>query len=151
MSSRLGSFHHIGITVSDFERSLDFYTRVLGFELVFRSSASGEELSQAVGVPGADLLVAFLRVGSDYLELLHYLAPGGVQVSAHPNDPAATHIAFRVDDMAATLDRLKAENVPFVSAPLPIGEGPLAGSTFVYFHDPDGVTLELFSPGSGVA
>jgi catechol 2,3-dioxygenase-like lactoylglutathione lyase family enzyme len=144
MPIRASRVQHVGITVRDMERSLAFYRVVLGVEPDLVAEGSGEELSQAVGVSGAELSFAFLRVGDSILELLEYRAPEGRDFELRNCDVGATHVAFEVDDIDAARSRLEEAGVRFSSPPVRIEEGPLAGCAFVYFRDPDGVQLELF-------
>jgi catechol 2,3-dioxygenase-like lactoylglutathione lyase family enzyme len=57
--------HHIGITVSDLERSIKFYHEVLGLEFANEPTSvfSGEALAKGVGVPGASLRQVSFWVG----------------------------------------------------------------------------------------
>jgi catechol 2,3-dioxygenase-like lactoylglutathione lyase family enzyme len=50
-----------------------------------------------------------------------------------------------VTDLKEAMAALAADGIRFYSEPLDIEEGPLAGYSFVYFDDPDGITLELFA------
>ena len=69
--------HHVGITVADLDASIRFYHDVLGLEFANEPSPwfDGEELSRAVGVPGAALRQVSLLVGDTTLELLKYRSP----------------------------------------------------------------------------
>src|SRR5918912_2552950 len=67
----------IGITVSDLDRSVAFYSGVLTFEKVLEVEQAGDALEQLEGVFGARTRTARLRLGSECLELTEYLAPRG--------------------------------------------------------------------------
>lgn len=138
--------HHTGIIVKDLDRSIYFYHDLLGLEFEREPSPwfEGEELSRAVGVPGASLRQVCLRVGDDILELLEYGNP------PEPNDTPPTqnqlgamHVGLRVDDVAAVKADLESQGVEFLSDINIVDEGVLAGWRWVYLHDPDGITLEL--------
>jgi catechol 2,3-dioxygenase-like lactoylglutathione lyase family enzyme len=138
--------HHTGIVVSDLERSIDFYGGVLGLEMLTEPSPvfDAPELGEALGVPGAALRMATFRVGDDTLELLEYSAPPSpVDAPLPQNATGAHHVALHVDDIDATCEALVARGVNFLSAPNAIDEGVLQGWRWVYFTDPDGITLEL--------
>ena len=64
--------HHIGLTVASLERSLAYYKEMFGLEPEFVATGDGDDLSRAVGVPGAKLTFAFLRVGAGTVELIEY-------------------------------------------------------------------------------
>ena len=78
----------IGLTVSDLDRALDFYTKVLTFEKVSEVEVAGEEYEQLQGVFGLRMRVARLRLGEEFIELTDYLAPEGrtVPVDMRSND-----------------------------------------------------------------
>jgi catechol 2,3-dioxygenase-like lactoylglutathione lyase family enzyme len=138
--------HHVGITVSDLDRSIAFYTGVLGLELASEPTPVFDDpgLGTGVGVPGAALRCVLLRLGDGLLELLQYTAPASpVDTPLPQNALGAQHIAFHVDDVAARKSELEAAGVTFLSAINVVDEGVLAGWRWVYFTDPDGNALEL--------
>lgn len=141
---------HFSFTVGDMDRSVDFYTRVLGLELVHRQEQSNEYTRALVGFPDASLCIAQLRVpgqprgtSSHDLELVEYVAPRGTPYGGGRNRPGAAHLAFAVEDAHAEYDRLRNEGVTFVSPPQAITAGVNAGGYTCYFLDPDEITLEL--------
>lgn len=144
MSIQQTGVHHIGIPVSDMERSLKFYQDILGLEFVFVAEGSGPEISEAVGVPDAHLKFAFLKTGNTIVELLQYLQPEGKPYDRMNCDVGACHVAFEVADIDEAYQRLQAQGINFNAPPLHVEEGPLAGCAFAYFPDPDGVQLEIF-------
>jgi catechol 2,3-dioxygenase-like lactoylglutathione lyase family enzyme len=135
---------HVGITVSDLDRSLAFYRDNFGLEPSFVMDLSGPELEAAIGVPGADLRLAFLPAGSTFIELLQYNSPTGQPYALHNYDAGASHVALGVDDVQVAYEELTAKGVTFVAAPGRTATGPLAGTAYAYLKDPDGITIELF-------
>lgn len=146
--TRIGDVHHVGITVRDLEASLQWYERVLGVQREFVARGSGPELSKAVGVPGADLQFAFLRLGTCVVELLCYANERQEVFDRSNADVGSAHICIDVPDLRAAYEDLRSKGVEPLAPPLHIDDGPLAGCSFVYFKDPDGVTLELFETSS---
>ena len=142
---------HINIVVTDLGRSLRFYCDVLGFRKTREASLEGEWIDRIVGLRGVKARAAFIvaPAGEPRIELLEYDAPkGGANAeTSKSNTIGLRHIALRVDDMAATVARLRAEKVNVFSDPVRVPPGVVqhdAGEkTLVYFHDPDGVILEL--------
>ena len=141
---------HFSFTVGDMDRSVDFYTRVLGLELVHRQEQSNEYTRALVGFADASLRIAQLRVpgqprgsSSHDLELVEYVAPRGTPHGGGRNRPGASHLAFAVEDAHAEYGRLRSEGVSFVSPPQAITAGVNAGGYTCYFLDPDDITLEL--------
>lgn len=147
--SAFGDLHHVGITVGDLEASLQWYERTFGITREFVAQGSGPELSTAVGVPDADLSFAFLRFGSSVVELLCYNNERDDTFNRSNADVGSTHVCIDVPDLQASYDDLRAKGIEFLAPPLLITEGPLQGCSWVYFKDPNGVTLELMQRAGG--
>ncbi|TCC56237.1 hypothetical protein E0H73_34395 [Kribbella pittospori] len=148
--SSFGDMHHVGITVRDLEASLAWYERMFGLKPEFIAQGDGPELSAAVGVPDTKLRFAFLRFGSCVVELLHYDNEREDTFDRSNADVGSAHVCIDVPDIQQSYDDLRAKGAEFLAPPLHIGDGPLEGCAFVYFKDPNGVTLELFqSNGRG--
>ncbi|MFZ6013014.1 MAG: VOC family protein [Bacteroidota bacterium] len=146
----------IGITVSDLDRSLEFYTTVLPFKKVSEVEVLGTSYEQLKGLFGIRYRKARLKLGEEEIELTDYLTTGGRSIpeDARSNDLWFQHIAIVVSDMEAAYNRLKAHKVIHVStAPqtLPKSIPAAEGIKAFYFRDPDGHNLELiyFPPGKG--
>jgi catechol 2,3-dioxygenase-like lactoylglutathione lyase family enzyme len=140
------ALHHVGVTVADLDRALDFYHGVLGLELRSEPSPVFDHasLGPAVGVPGAALRQVNLALGDTTLELLEYSSPPSPIDSPMPqNALGAQHVAFRVDDIRASKRELEARGVEFFGDVNVVDEGVLAGWRWVYFSDPEGNPLEL--------
>jgi catechol 2,3-dioxygenase-like lactoylglutathione lyase family enzyme len=138
--------HHVGITVADLDRAIDFYHSVLGLGFVNEPSPvfDSPELGPAVGVPGAALRQVSLKLGDVILELLEYLKPESPVAEPLPqNALGAQHVAFLVDDIHAKKAELEAKGVEFYSDVNVVDEGVIAGWRWAYFGDPDGNALEL--------
>lgn len=142
--SAIGDLHHVGITVRDLESSLQWYERVFGVTREFVAHGSGPDLAASVGVPDADLSFAFLRLGSAVVELLCYANERDDTFTRSNADVGSAHVCIDVPDIKAAYEDLLGKGVEFLTPPLHIDDGPLQGCSFVYFKDPDGVTLELF-------
>jgi catechol 2,3-dioxygenase-like lactoylglutathione lyase family enzyme len=140
--------YHVGLTVSDLDRSLDWYRRILGLEAEFVADGSGPELSRAVGVHDATIRFAMIPLGNAYLELLEYTSPKGKAFDRTNADIGASHVCFEVPDMHSAYSALKKKGAAFLSDPFPIIGGPLDGCSFAYFRDPDGLCLEILQRAS---
>jgi catechol 2,3-dioxygenase-like lactoylglutathione lyase family enzyme len=148
----------VGLTVSDMDRSLDFYTRVLPFRVVADTEVAGPEWERLTGVFGVRLRVVTLALGEERLELSEYLAaamPGRpAPPDARSNDRWFQHVAIIVSDMDSAYHLLRAHRVRSAStAPqlLPKSIPGAAGIRAFYFKDPDGHPLEIlqFPPDKG--
>ena len=149
MGLSLSGVHHIGVTVSNIQRSLEFYRHAFGIEPHMRFEESGPEVDLVVGLQDAHLDVAFLNIGNTMVEFLEYRSPRGKAYDRRNCDVGATHICFEVPDIQAAYQQLSANGVEFTAPPQRNMEGPLIGWTFAYFSDPDGITVELCErPGS---
>ncbi len=146
----------IGNTVSDLDRSVEFYTRVLGFEKLSEQELSGDLFEKLTGVFAARARVARLRLGREEVELTQFLAPEGrpVPPDSRSNDRWFQHIAIVVSDMDRAYTHLRSHKVRHASSgpqTLPASIPNAAGISAFYFKDPDGHALEVihFPPGKG--
>jgi len=145
---------HVSFTVSNLERSVEWYTKVLGLEYVRGQVQDNEYSRRLVGFADARLKVAQLRIPNltipisrHHIELVEYEQPRGAGIPLQTNSPGVGHWAFVVDDIHAELARLKSHGVRFKSeSPNLITEGVNRGGYTIYFLDPDGITLELMQP-----
>src|SRR5688500_20065415 len=95
---------HAGITVSDLDRSLEFYRDLLGLELRWRRLYEEREITQIVGVPEATgLEIAMLRVpGSELeVELIEYRGCERLSGSSRPCDYGTGHFCVFVTGIEA--------------------------------------------------
>src|SRR4051812_21280628 len=148
----------VGITVSDLDRSVAFYTDVLSFEKVSEFEVDGPEYEHLTGVFGVRMRVARMRLGDEFLELTEYLAPKGraIPEDSRSNDRWFQHVAIITSDMDAAYPQLRSHKVQRASSGpqrLPDWNRNAAGIRAFYFRDPDGHPLEIlqFPPGKGAA
>jgi catechol 2,3-dioxygenase-like lactoylglutathione lyase family enzyme len=146
----------IGVTVSDLDRSVEFYTQVLHFQKKWETELSGADVEHLKGVFGVRVRVARLRLGSEEIELSEYLAPQGrpLPQDSRSNDLWFQHVAIVVRDIDETYKWLRAHHVqPVSSRPetLPAWNAQAGGIQAFYFRDPDGHVLEIihFPAGKG--
>jgi lactoylglutathione lyase len=138
---------HAGITVSDLDRSLEFYCGKLGMELLWRRLYEEREIAEIVGVPEASGFdIAMLRVpGSEVeVELLEYKGCERQPGSARPCDYGTGHFALFVQDIDGLYSDLAARGVRFRSrGPVERSSGPSRGGKSLYSLDPDGYVIEF--------
>jgi len=148
MSFRILAADHTGITVSDLERSLEFWRDVLGFELSHRAHQKGELAEQITGVPGAEILIAVVKAPGHKIELLEYRAPADRRQRnrLRPCDVGSVHVALTVNNLDAVLDTIAASSWKAAGQPQRLTGGPNAGKQVIYVRDPDGTTIELMQP-----
>ena len=142
------SFSHLGICVSDLERSVRFYVEGLGFEPV-ASHQVGAEFGPLMEVDGVQVESRMVARDGVTIELLGFLSPATTgDGSRRPmNQLGLTHLSLRVADVEATAARIESLGgsvVPGTRTTIPFGAAPL---DFVYCTDPDGVRIELMDLG----
>ena len=124
----LAGIHHVAVIASDYARSRDFYTRILGLQVIAENHR-----------PQRDSWKLDLRLpDGSQLELFSFPAP-----PPRPSRPEARglrHLAFRVTALDAAIAHLQAEGV----ACEPIRMDEYTGRRFTFFADPDELPLELY-------
>jgi glyoxylase I family protein len=126
-ASMFEGVHHVAVIASDYERSKDFYTRILGLPVI------REVWREARGSWKCDL-----AVGATQIELFSFPAP-----PPRPSRPEACglrHLAFTVDRLEPVIERLRAAGVEVE----PVRVDEHTGQRFTFFADPDGLPLELY-------
>ena len=150
------SVESVGMTVSDLDRSVEFFSKVLGFEKISDVEVHGAEYEKLQGVFGLRLRVVRMKLGNETIELAQYLAPEGRSIPAdwRSNDHWFQHIAIVVSDMDKAYVQLRDHKVRHASTgpqTLPANLKAAAGIRAFYFKDPDGHNLEIiyFPQGKG--
>lgn len=146
----------IEITVSDVDRAVEFYSKVLSFEKISENEASGAEAEHLEGIFGLHTRSIRMRLGNEFLELTEYLTPKGLPMplDTRANDRWFQHIAIITSNMDEAYRRLREFKVQHAStAPqrLPDWNPNAGGIRAFYFRDPDGHFLEVlqFPEGKG--
>jgi catechol 2,3-dioxygenase-like lactoylglutathione lyase family enzyme len=148
----------VGMTVSDMDRSVAFFSKVLTFETVSDVEVAGADYERLQGVFGVRMRVVRMRLGDEAIELSQYLAPRGrpIPADSRSNDRWFQHVAIIVSDMDRAYRRLREHEVEHASSGpqrLPETIPGAAGIRAFYFKDPDGHHLEIleFPPDKGAA
>lgn len=146
----------IGITVSDMDRAVDFYSRVLMFEKVSDTEVAGDDYEHLQGVFGLRMRIVRMRLGEESIKLTEYLAPKGrpIPVDSRSNDRWFQHIAIIVSDMDKAYAWLRQNRVEHASSGpqrLPDWNKNAAGTSAFYFKDLDQHPVEIlqFPPDKG--
>jgi len=128
----LNKVDHIGIAVSNLDEAVKLYKDVLGLEL------HGVEVVEEQKVK-----VAFLPVGDTEVELLESTSPEGpIAKFIEAKGQGIQHIAFRVDDIEAALEEMKAKGMRLIDEKPRYGAG---GARIAFLHpkSTSGVLIEL--------
>lgn len=130
---------HIGLAVTDLERSKRFYCELLGFSHDRDLDQASEIVTPFLGLdPPADLTAVYLTLGAFQLELLHYSSPGADKArQRRMNETGLTHISLVVPDIAATLARAADYGGEIFT---------VLGDAAAIIRDPDGQFVELVTP-----
>ena len=146
----------IGLTVSDLDRSVEFYSQVLKFEKVSETEVDGDSYEHLTGVFGLRMRIARMKLGDESIELTEFLAPRGrpAPADARSNDRWFQHVAIIVSDMDRAYRWLREHKVQHASSGpqlLPAWNLNAGGIRAFYFRDPDGHPLEVlwFPPDKG--
>ena len=140
---------HTGITVPDMSQAVGFFTDLLGCRAAMTfgpfADREGTFMQDVLDVDrhAAIEQVTMVRCGAgSNIELFKYTAPDRKDMTPKNSDIGGMHIALHVDDVAKAEDYLDAKGVKTYKGPIPIGEGPAAGETILYFVAPWGLQFE---------
>ncbi|MBD5353564.1 MAG: VOC family protein [Bacteroides sp.] len=125
---KLNKVHHIAIIASDYARSLDFYTRVLGLTVIAENYRSERESYKTD-----------LALDGDYIIELFSFPNPPARVS-RPEAAGLRHLAFEVDNIDTAIREL---DVKGIDHELVRTDG-YTGKRFVFFQDPDGLPIEFY-------
>ena len=140
---------HIGITVSDIERSTTFYRDVLGLEFIGSVTMKGDETDRLFQIKNCVAKIAYLNGSKGSLappiELIQFVSEDCEIDTPTLRKTSISEICFRVDNIDNVYKDLKAKGVEFLSEPqfFDFRKDGFSKSKAVYFKDPDGVILEL--------
>jgi catechol 2,3-dioxygenase-like lactoylglutathione lyase family enzyme len=130
-------YNHVGLCVTDLQRSRTFYEEVLGFRYWWELEAPDEPSSVLLQLPQPlGLSAVYLVRDGLILELLHYAStPVQSRTQRVMAEPGLTHLSFSVDDVGRALERVKAHG------------GQVLDQTdikaAIMILDPDGQLIEL--------
>jgi catechol 2,3-dioxygenase-like lactoylglutathione lyase family enzyme len=124
---KIENIEHFSINSNDFEKSKDFYSRILGFK-------------HLESVDCGDFFIHYFSLpGGSRLELFDYKGKSA-NIPREESDKGLRHLAFRVEDVASHEKELRAEEVEIT---LPTCDLPNLGVRVLLFKDPNGVILEF--------
>ena len=138
----------LGVVVSDLDKSLDFYTNVIGMVRAY-SFTINEDFSKRSGLSnGVPASVTVLKLENSADANEWKLMSFGKKAT-HPkqnfiqDDTGVQYITINVKKLKPIIERLKEKNIPLLgSTPTPLN----SSSQFVLVQDPDGTFIELIGP-----
>lgn len=137
------NFSHICIGVTDIEKSVAFYTRVLGMDVVFDVELDGAGLNTVTGGAAQNGRMIGGLVGGVMIELLSL---GDVPTTPEGPHIGYTNMSFRVDNLDATYDTLVTQHPALRTDPAV----DVGGVRMLFTYDPDGTPIELLELPPGI-
>lgn len=125
---KINRVHHIAIICSDYNKSKQFYTEVLGMTIIqeiFRAERNSYKLDLALN-------------GVYVIELFSFPAPP--ERVSRPEAAGLRHLAFEVNDLDETITLLHQKNV----VPEPVRTDEITGKRFTFIADPDNLPIEFY-------
>jgi len=143
---------HIGLTVKNMDKAIDFYKNILGLTYQGEMIMEGKETDILFGRNNCKVRVAYLN-GSNLLntptiELIQFVLDVCEERPSDLHTTSISEVCFKVDDIDMVYTRLKSKGVEFISNPqfFDLTSQGFGKSKAVYFKDPDGIILELLEP-----
>jgi catechol 2,3-dioxygenase-like lactoylglutathione lyase family enzyme len=142
--------HHVGLTVPDLDKAVDFFVDAIGCDVLYRKGpfgdSDGQSMERRLDVhPDASASLAMLRCGPTMnLELFEWDAPDQDETPTKNSDIGAMHLALQVEEIDAAVTALTdRDDVTMLDGPHTNDDGPTAGLTYVYCRVEWGLYLEL--------
>jgi catechol 2,3-dioxygenase-like lactoylglutathione lyase family enzyme len=133
---------HVGVVVDDLGAAVEFFL-ALGLVIEGETSVEGEMVDRITGLEGVRSDLAFLQTpdGHGKVELVQYRSPARTEdpPPRAADTPGLNHLLFAVDDLEATLDRLRPHGAELVGEVIDYG----TSYRLCYLHGPGGMIVEL--------
>ncbi|MEV7676066.1 MULTISPECIES: VOC family protein [unclassified Streptomyces] len=147
---------HVGISVSDLDASIAFYTALTGRKPAAEGTMDSVPFGRSQGLPVARLRYATIDIDGLGIDLIEFREPAGDRTNGRADRPGSMHLCFRVDDLDAVHRRMEEAGYDFLGDPYTFLAGEVTpdaalGTKVAYFNDPDGTNLEIIEPEGGFA
>ncbi len=136
------AIRHTGIVVSDLNKCLDFWTKIMGFKIFKIAEEKGKHVDGVMGLEDVNVTTAKLKApDGNLIELLKFNSHKSEKTwNGTPYSTGITHIALQVDNLDNVIEKLGKHDVKF---PGPGQTGPDKYAKVVYARGPEGLILEL--------
>lgn len=142
-------FHHIGISVTDMERSIAFYRDLLGLEQLCEVFPFGGEQFEAImDIAGVQGRMCMMGKDTLRLELFEFIDSKPKDPDYPVSDRGFSHFGVEVEDVDETYERLHAAGVRTHCPVITFMGGSMRAT---YCRDPDGNVFEIMQPGREAA
>lgn len=136
-------FNHTSFSVADIDKSVRFWTEMLGFTVASVSPREGDWQQELTGIAGASLKIAHLDGHGIHIEFVQYLDGALEGEAPSPALTGAAHVCLEVDDIAATWRNLLAAGATEQGKIASVTSGSVSGALAGYLRDPNGIIIEL--------
>jgi catechol 2,3-dioxygenase-like lactoylglutathione lyase family enzyme len=136
-------FNHTSFTVADMDKSVKFWTDMLGFTAASVSPREGRWQEEVTGISGASLMVAHLFGHGHHVEFIQYLAGAIPGTAPQPAVRGAAHVCLETDDIERTWDALLKAGATVQGSIATVTTGAGGGVKAGYIRDPNGILIEL--------
>ena len=145
----IGQIAHVGVTVTDMEKSKEFYGEILGLKYQGEFIMEGPETDRLFDMNDCKVRVCYFN-GSDHVmtppvELIKFISPKCKKEEAELTRTSISEICFVTDDIEKVYNMLIEKGVECLSEPqyFDYTDCGFGKSKAIYFKDPDGIILEL--------
>ncbi|WP_346938772.1 VOC family protein [uncultured Clostridium sp.] len=145
----LKNIAHVGLTVSNLEKSIEFYQNTLGLTYQGQLLMEGEETEKLFGMASCKVRVAYLNGSTELMappvELIQFVGTDIQSKGNQLNQLSISELCFYVSDIDSIYEKLLDKGIEFLSKPqyFDYTTQGFGKSKAVYFKDPDGIILEL--------
>lgn len=136
-------FNHTSFTVADMDKSVKFWTEMLGFKAASVSPRDGRWQEEVTGISGASLMVAHLYGHGHHVEFIQYLAGAIAGPAPQPAVRGAAHVCLETDNIERTWDALLKAGATAQGSIAVVSSGAVGGARAGYIRDPNGILIEL--------
>ena len=148
----VGRIYHVGLTVSDLDKSIAFYRDILGLEFQGEIFMEGEETDKMFRKENCKARVAYLNGSKDLeappVELIQFVDNKIHKEQTDLFTTSISELCFYTDDIDTIYKELIKNNVECLSEPqyFDFSSQGFSKSKAFYFKDPDGIILEMMQP-----
>ena len=140
---RTTSFGHVGFVTPDIERSVAFWSEVLGFRADPIGERSAPWLESFIGVPGAHMRLVHLFGHGAHIEFIQFVSPPGEAIAPAANQPGVAHVCLRVTRLPELRREILDAGGALQGELSEITEGIAKGLRGLFMRDPHGILIEL--------
>lgn len=148
----IGRIYHVGLTVSDLDKSIAFYRDILGLEFQGELMMTGEETDRMFQKKNCKARVAYLNGSKNIqvppVELIQFVDEKIDKVKSDLFTTSISELCFYTDDIDCVYKKLIENKIECLSEPqyFDFSSDGFGKSKAFYFKDPDGIILEMMQP-----